>query len=126
RMLRKNPGFTSVAVFTLALGIGANTAIFSIVNSVLLKPLPYENPGQIVGVWEAPKPGQRNSVSPGAFIDWRERADVFDALSVVEETERNLIGEGNPEQIKGVALSANGLDLLGVRPLLGRTFAPDE
>ena len=82
RQLLKNPGFTAVAVLTLALGIGANTAIFSIIDGVLLKPLPYEQPGQLVQVWEAPHPGGRNSVSPGAFLDWKEHNTVFESLSL--------------------------------------------
>ncbi|HEY3132945.1 MAG TPA: ABC transporter permease [Acidobacteriota bacterium] len=126
RQMLKNPGFTAVAVLTLALGIGANTAIFSVINSVLLKPLPYDEPGQLVGVWETPQPGKRNSVSPGAFLDWREHAKVFDRLSLVDQTEKNLTGRGDPERVKGIAMSASGLEMFRLRPLLGRTFTPEE
>ena len=98
RHLQKNPGSTVVAVFTLALGIGANTAIFSVVNGVLLKPLPYERPGQLVQVWEAPCPGGRNSVSPGAFLDWKEHGTVLESLSLGQESELNLTGDGEPER----------------------------
>src|SRR5712672_2173132 len=119
RQLLKNPGFTAVAVLTLALGIGANTAIFSVVDAVLLKALPYDDPGQLVQVWEAPQPGKRNSVSPGAFLDWKEHAKVFDSLSLVDETEKNLTGDGEPERIKGLAMSARGLEMLRVRPVVG-------
>ena len=126
RQLLKNPGFTAVAVLTLALGIGANTAIFSIVDTILLKPLPYEDAGQLVQVWEAPQPGKRNSVSPGAFLDWKEHAAIFEGLWVVDETEKILIGKGEPERIRGVGMSARGLEMLRVRPLLGRIFVPEE
>src|SRR5438128_3301473 len=126
RQLLKDPGFTTVAVLTLALGIGANTAIFSVVDGVLLKPLPYEEPGQLVQVWEAPGPGGRNSVSPGAFLDWREHSTVFENLSLRQHTDMNLTGEGEPERVGGLAMSAAGLEILRARPLLGRTFAPDE
>ena len=126
RILRKNPGFTTVAVLTLALGIGANTAIFSIVNTVLLKPLPYDQPGQLVQVWEAPRPGQRNSVSPGVFLDWKEHSTVFESLSLRQDTAMNLTSDGEPERINGLAMSAGGLQVLRARPLLGRTFGPDE
>ncbi|MCC6232450.1 MAG: ABC transporter permease [Verrucomicrobiales bacterium] len=126
RQMRKHPGFTAVAVLTLALGIGANTAMFSIVNSVLLKPLPYDEPGQLVQVWEAPGPGQRNWASPGAFLDWKEHSTVFENLSLLDGRELNLTGEGKPERISGVGMSAAGLTILRVRPLLGRIFAPDE
>ena len=126
RQLLKNPGFTAVAVLTLALGIGANTAIFSVVDGVLLKPLPYDQPGQLVQVWEAPGPGKRMYVSPGAFLDWRQHSTVFEALSLANDTDRNLTGDGDPERVSGLAMSANGLQILRARPFLGRTFAPDE
>ena len=126
RQLLKNPGFTSVAVLTLALGIGANTAIFSIVDGVLLKPLPYDQPGQLVQVWEAPGPGKRNTVSPGAFLDWQEHSVIFESLSLRQNTAMNLTGDGEPERLSGLAMSASGLQLLRARPLLGRTFASDE
>jgi putative ABC transport system permease protein len=126
RMLLKNPGFTAVAVLTLALGIGVNTAIFSVVDSVLLKPLPYERPGQLVQLWEAPSPGKRNSASPGAFLDWREHGTTFESLSLRQNTAMNLTGVGEPERLSGLAMSASGLQILRARPLLGRTFAPDE
>jgi len=126
RQLLKNPGFTAVAVLTLALGIGANTAIFSIVNGVLLKPLPYDQPGQLVQVWEAPGPGRRMYVSPGAFLDWRQHGSAFEALSLANDTDRNLTGDGDPERVSGLAMSASGLQILRAQPFLGRTFAPDE
>src|SRR6266567_5402299 len=78
---------------TERLPIGANTAIFSVVDGVLLKPLPYEEPGQLVQLWEAPGPGGRNSVSPGAFLDWREHSSVFENLSLRQHTDMNLTGE---------------------------------
>jgi predicted permease len=126
RQLRKNPGFTTVAVLTLALGIGANTGIFSIVNGVLLKPLPYEQPGQLVQVWEAPEPGKRVTVSPGAFMDWREHNTVFESLSLEQDVAMNLTDDGEPESVSGLGMSASGLQILRSRPLLGRVFAPDE
>lgn len=126
RQLRKNSGFAAVAVLTLALGIGACTAIFSIVDGVLLKPLPYDQAGQLVQVWEAPGPGKRNSVSPGAFLDWQEHSTAFESLSLRQDTAMNLTRDGEPERISGLATSASGLQVLRARPLLGRTFAPDE
>src|SRR5881394_1678338 len=126
RQLLKNPGFTAVAVLTLALGIGANTAIFSVINAVLLKPLPYEEPGQLVQVWEAPSLGKRNWVSPGAFVDWKEESKAFENLSVLYNADMNLTGTGEPERVSGVSMSANGLQILRPRLLLGRTFTPDE
>ncbi|TMQ00086.1 MAG: ABC transporter permease, partial [Verrucomicrobia bacterium] len=126
RMLLKNPGFTAVAVLTLALGIGANTAIFSVIDGVLLKPLHYDQPGQLVQVWEAPSPGKRNSVSPGVFLDWKEQSVTFDSLAAFNFAALNLTGIGEPERVYGVRMSANGLNVLRAQPLLGRTFTPDE
>jgi predicted permease len=128
RMLLKHPGFTAVAVLTLALGIGANTAIFSVVNTVLLKPLPYNQPGQIVQIWEDPGSGpRRNNVSPGAFHDWRENSASFEGLSLLSNVNLNLIGAGEPERLSGVQMSPSGLeDVLRTRLMLGRAFAPDE
>jgi predicted permease len=126
RQLLKNPGFTAVAVLTLALGTGANTAIFSVVNAVLLKPLPYEQPGQLVQLFEAPRPGRQNAVSPGVFLDWREQGTSFEGLAAYNSVVLNFTGAGEPERLNGLRMSANGLHLLRARPVLGRAFAPDE
>jgi predicted permease len=126
RQLLKNPGFTTVAVLTLALGIGANTAIFSVIDGVLLKPLHYDQPGQLVQVWEAPSPGKRNSVSPGVFLDWKQQSVTFDSLAAFNFAALNLTGTGEPERVYGVRISANGLNVLRARALLGRTFIADE
>lgn len=126
RQLLKNPGFTVVAVLTLALGIGATTTVFSLVDAVLLNPLPFDQPGQLVQVWEAPGPGQRNWASPGAFLDWKEHGSVFEDISLLDGRELNLTGDGEPERVSGWGMSANGLKILRTQPFLGRGFAPDE
>src|SRR5437870_2489873 len=128
RQLLKNPGFTIVAVLTLALGIGASTAIFSVINGVLLKPLPYEQPGQLVNLWlNSGQPGSRNSVSGGAFLDWEEHCTSFEALSVIAGTEMNLTGTGGePERLSGWQVSASFPQILRMHPLLGRGFVADE
>jgi putative ABC transport system permease protein len=125
RMLLKNRGFTAVAVLTLALGIGANTAIFSVVNGVLLKPLPYEQPEQLVNLWEAAPWGQ-SIVSPGAFTDWRDGGASLEALSVVRGADMNLAVEGQPERLSGLAVCASYLQILRLQPMLGRGFSPGE
>src|SRR5262245_51039807 len=113
RILLKNPGFTAVAALTLALGIGANTAIFSVVNGVLLKPLPYDQPDQLVNLWEA-APWGLSPVSPGAFIDWRAANEALEALSVVRGASMNLAGEGRPERLIGLTVSASYLRVLRI------------
>lgn len=101
RTLRKNPGFAAVAVLTLALGIGACTAIFSIVNGVLLRALPYDQPGQLVQLWEDPsgKGREQNSVAGGEFADWKEQSTTMEHLSAVRRVYLNLTGEGRPERL---------------------------
>src|SRR3954452_20852720 len=128
RMLLKNAGFTLIAVFALALGIGANSAIFSVVNALLLRPLPYKNPSQLVVIWEnATHLGfPKNTPSPANFLDWQKQNTVFDGMGAFAERSFNLTGLGEPERLDGRRVSANLFDLLGVKPLLGRTFVPDE
>jgi putative ABC transport system permease protein len=128
RMLWKNPGFTIVAVLALALGIGANSAIFSVVNAVLLQPLPYKNPDALVMVWDDqthlgfPK----DTPSPANFLDWREQNTVFEGMAALAERSFNLTGVGEPERLDGRRVSANFFSLLGVEPQLGRGFTPEE
>src|SRR5437868_5151314 len=128
RTLIKNPGFTIVAVIALALGIGANSAIFSVVNAILLRPLPYKSPDQLVVIWEnATHLGfPKDTPSPANFLDWRQQSTVFDGMSAFAERSFNLTGAGEPERLDGRRVSANLFDLLGVKPIIGRTFAADE
>jgi len=129
RMLAKNPGFTAVAVVTLALGIGANTAIFSVVDAVLLKPLPYKDPGRLTVVWEQnPERGwYRNIVSAADFLDWRKQNDVFTQMAAISPgKDFNLTQSGKPEEVTGQQVTSNLFRLLGVRPFLGRDFLPEE
>lgn len=122
RTLLKNPGFTSVALLSLALGIGANTAIFSVVHAVLLRPLPYASPDRLVAIWESnPAIGKtRDDVAPLNFIDWTERATSFAGLSAFRYDGFNLSGKEYPEQITAVQASGNLFDVLGVAPRMGR------
>src|ERR1017187_7687622 len=127
RTLRRSPGFTIIALLTLALGIGANTAIFSFVNGVLLKPLPYRDPHGIVMVWEKPPGGYRNGISTLNFLDWKNRNTVFEHMAAIDfGGSVTLTGSGQPEQIQGVRVSASYFDIFGVQAALGRTFATDE
>ncbi len=128
RMLWKSPGFTTVAVLTLALGIGANTAIFSVINAVLLRPLPYDQPDQLVQLWGDPSADGhgRNSVAGAEFVDWKEQSEVMDGMSAVRRVHLNLTGQGQAERLNVLQVSASYLDILCVRPLLGRSFMPDE
>lgn len=126
RMLRKTPGFTLVAMFTLALGIGANTAIFSMINSVLIKPLPYPDAEQLMQVWETLPSGQTNSVSAAVFKDWREHSSQFAHVAISKGVRLNLTGGGAPETVAGVQVSTEYLATLGVAPALGRDFMAGE
>ena len=126
RGLLRQPAFTAVAVITLALGIGANTAIFSLVNAVLLRALPFQNPEQLVSVDVAP--GAQGLPGLGAFeyLAWKEKSASFDGLAAHTDNNFNLIGNGEPERISCAQVTASLFPMLGVQPLLGRTFAAEE
>jgi predicted permease len=126
RMLAKNPGFTTVAVLTLALGIGANTAIFSVVNGVLLNPLPYRQPDQLVALYTSSAEGDRGTSSYPNFLDWVSDNRSFSALAAYRPDSFNLAGTGEPERVPVEMVSASFFPLLGVRPILGRVLLPDE
>jgi putative ABC transport system permease protein len=126
RLLAKKPGFTAVAVFTLALGIGANSAIFSVVNGVLLRPLPFSEPDQLVRIWET---SQRfNALLPSApnLKDWREQNTVFTQIGAYSEGSFNLLSQNNPERVSGAMVSAEFFEVLGVAPQLGRSLTRGE
>jgi putative ABC transport system permease protein len=126
RMLTKSPGFAIIAILTLALGIGANTAIFSVVYGALLAPLPYHDSSRIIVLNETtPKVGTV-SVSYPNFMTWREASHAFSQMAAVHQASFNLSGVSQPESISGEAVSPNFLSLLGVRPVLGRDFSPTE
>ena len=131
RQLKKSPGFTIIALVTLALGIGANTAIFSVVNGVLLRPLAFRNPERLVRVWHVPPakefPGMTTfSVSPANYLDWLNQNHVFDDMAIYGGREFTLTGNQTPEQVVAGAVSSSFFTILGVKPLLGRVFLPEE
>ncbi|HKC87047.1 MAG TPA: ABC transporter permease, partial [Blastocatellia bacterium] len=129
RMLMKNPGFTLIAIFTLTLGIGANTAIFSVVNAVLLRPLPYSEPDRLVQVWETNPKANRwgDWVSYPDFLDWREQNTVFDEIGACRPWMIFNLTEGDsPEALAGAYVSASLFTVLGVKPIVGRTFLAEE
>ena len=127
RGLRRAPGFAVIAIVTLALGIGANTAIFSIVYAVLLRPLPYENPGQLVRLYETEAaPGNYPFTGPD-FLDWKTQNHSFQDMTLISWSHSmNLSGTGQPDHVMGVPTESNFFTLLGARPLLGRTWAAGE
>jgi len=126
RTLRKSPGFTAVAILTLALGIGVNTALFSVVNAVLLNPLPYPQANQLVGLWWDRSPGQHSSITYLNFLDWQKQSTAFSSVGAYQQDNMIVTGAGEPERVDGVRISANFFDLLGLKPLLGRSFRPEE
>jgi putative ABC transport system permease protein len=126
RTLTNSPGFTAVAVLTLAVGIGANTAIFSFVNGLLLKPLPYDDPDRIVRVLERPPRGERNGISTLNFLDWQKDNTVFDFMSAQAGGSVTMTGGSEPVQIVGGRVSADYFKVFNVQAALGRTFLPGE
>jgi predicted permease len=128
RQLLSKPGFTAIAVLSLALGIGANTAIFSLVDAVLLRPLPFHEPDRLVMVWEdATRVGfPRNTPAPANYADWKAQNQVFEEMAALNWGNYALTDEGEPEKVESQGVTANFFGLLGVQPILGRTFTKEE
>src|SRR5579864_5702216 len=126
RQLRKNPGFTTVAVLTLALGIGANTAIFSVVEGVVLAPLPYAQPDRLVTVWERNQRIPKFSASYPDFQDWQRNAQSFEQMGAFASQDYDLSAPGTPEHLEGAPISANFFRMLAANLALGREFSEDE
>ena len=127
RVLRRAPGFTAGALITLALGIGATAAIFSVIRTVMLEPLPYRDPDRIVTVWETNRGGTvRNVIAPANFVAWRERNRTLEHLGMVGSAGMSMIVNGQPMQTSGLAVSADVFTALGVQPFLGRAYTAEE
>jgi predicted permease len=126
RMLAKNPGFALIAILTLALGIGANTALFSVVNGVLLNPLPFANPSRLSAIhWKTPQFDQASITYPN-FLDWQRDNRTFEAMAAYREMDFSLTGYGDPQRLHGQQISAEFFPLLGIQPILGRMFRREE
>jgi putative ABC transport system permease protein len=127
RMMRRAPGFTAAAIATLALGIGATSAIFGIVRTVMLEPLPYQNPDRIVGLWETNRGGAvRNVIAPANFVEWRERTRTLQYLGMVGPATLVMMIDGQPSAIEGLTFSYDAFRALGVQPALGRAYTESE
>jgi predicted permease len=126
RVLAKSPGFTAIAILTLALGIGANTALFSVVNGVLLNPLPFPNPDQLVALYSKTDTFNQSSITYLNFLDWQKNNHSFSSLCAFRSENYNLTGAGEPERLHAHMVSAEFFPLLGLQPLAGRTFRPEE
>src|SRR5687768_10702756 len=126
RMLAKNPGVSAIAVLTLALGIGANTAIFSVVSAVLLNPLPYKDPDRLVSIWENVPEHGRWRAAPANFFDWKKQNTVFEDVAAFGGSTMTLTGDGEPQQLRGTRVSDGYFAVVGAAPMLGRAFLPEE
>ena len=127
RVLRRAPGFTAAALVTLALGIGATSAIFSVVRTVMLRPLPYHEPDRIVAVWETNRGGtSRNVIAPANFVAWRERTQTLEHLGMVGPATVAMIVDGQPAKVVGAHVLIRRLCALGVQPALGRAYTAAE
>jgi len=131
RAIRKNPGFSAAAIVVLALGIGANTAIFSVVHAVLLRPLPYSDSDRLMQLWHTPPqksfPGMKEfSLSAANFLDWQSRNRSFSDMAIYTGARFNMTGQGEPQPVDAARVTANFFSVLGVRPILGRAFLPEE
>src|SRR5436190_12319558 len=128
RVSRRAPGLTVVAVLALAIGIGANTAIFTIVNAALIERLPFRDAGRTVVLWEEStrRPGWKNVLGPAQFVRWKERATAFERMAGLVDTRANLTGGGDPEEVIVQNVTADFFPILGVYPIVGRTFSDAE
>ena len=128
RALLKRPALTIIAIVTLAIGIGANSAIFSFVNALLLKPLPFPDPERVVALWDkVPSRGvERNEVTVANYLDWRAQNKTFEQLGLYRWWSTNLTGSDSPERVQGFQVTPNFLDIVGVKPLMGRNFSAEE
>jgi len=128
RLLRKSPGFAVAAVLTLALGMSANTVMFSVLNTVLLRPLPYPQPDRLVQIWEtdARRGDMHNTVSPYNFLDWRSQSQSFEQMATYEYNSVVLTGQKAPVRLSALFVTASFFDVMKVSPLKGRKFLPDE
>ncbi len=131
RLLRKNPGFALMAAIIMALGIGANTAIFSIVNKILIEPLPYRDSDRVVQMWHTPPqssfPGMTTfALSPANFLDWQKQSRLFDKMALYTGASFDITGAGKPESVGASPVSVDFFSVLGVEPIHGRVFRPDE
>jgi MacB-like periplasmic core domain len=132
RSLRSNPGFSSVVILTIAVAVAASTALFSVVNPLLIRAEPYAEPERLVALWESPPradggvaPG-KNEVSAGTYADWIAEGAVFDGVAAVATWRPNLTGGDEPIRVRGMAVSRDFFQTLGTRPMLGRVFVPEE
>src|SRR6266404_2130536 len=126
RMMVRSPGFTLVALITIALGIGANTAIFSVVNTVLLRPLPYQDPDKLVVLWEKQEQIDQESPSLPDFLDWRARSQSFEQMAIARRDNVNLTGAGEPERLLARQITAKFFSTLGVTPQIGRSSSTED
>src|SRR3954469_20055334 len=129
RQLKASPSFTLIAILTLALGIGANSAIFALVDATLLRPLPYRQPDRLVAVWETSPKTKHSYVSPLNMIDWNARSRTFEKLAGFTPTVGGMVMagvDGNAETVSRQWVTAGIFDVLGVTPVLGRTFSPED
>ena len=126
RLLRKNPGFAAVAALTLALGIGANTAMFSVINVVLLRPLPFKDPDHLMFVYQTMANGNPNVFSTPAYLEWKQQQGPLADMAALSPVQLNLSGGALPERVTGARVSQNLFPVVGAEPLLGRNFAVDE
>src|SRR6185436_1605467 len=128
RTMARKPAFTAVAIVIIALGIGANSAIFSLVRAVLLKPLPFADPDRLVMVWEDASfvNFPKNTPAPANYVDWKTKNESFEDMAAVRIRDFNLTGDGQPEKVYAYGVTANFFPVLGVRPQVGRTITDED